>query len=78
MEAHGSDAVGAVLRALFRVITRTNGTTRLRAGTDYLCEIRPLSSIIEAHQIEKVDLLKVDVRIAWSRSHDLWVILPHC
>ncbi len=50
-----------VLRLLFRAITRTNGTTRLRAGAEYMCEIRPLSSIIESHGLEAIDLLKVDV-----------------
>jgi len=54
-------ALRLLLGALFGVITRTNGTTSLRAGVDYLCEIRPLSSVIDAHALETIDLLKVDV-----------------
>lgn len=73
-----------LLSALFRVITTTNGTTSLRSGTtEYLCEIRPLSSVIDAYGLEKIDVLKVDVEGAeldvllgiadahWPRIHTL-------
>ena len=50
-----------IARRLYSAIQVANGRAQLHCGPEYLCEIRPLSSIIDSADIRRIDVLKIDV-----------------